>query len=627
MFCSKCGTKAIDGAVFCQKCGAKLIQSHGEKREPFPVSIQEPAAKSIPSEGTSSEPEQKSAKEEESVLKEEPRQVSLPELIKTSTVPPEAIIKTTQKADIPKEAPSTSERDAEIYALLKENIDKCPSIKSTKKAKKGVRLRGRIYCHTVRLATVHTVQARIRSILAFPFSILYGLLAGLICTIGVVILQELVKYGSICIEYYHGVLFAFCCLVMGAVGLIHTFVGRKEKSAVAAYVRETVEPRHISLFIRKGADMSKIRTAVAGVLGLIGIIVLLFNLPDPIEYPDELLFDGLPVTRFFDMTQKDFESEFGEAKWIGQNTTTGDDYYNYSYDGFEGIDHVIYSKENGKVIYIQFHAIYCTYNRKKLNKSLDRVLDILSERYKGDNSFGVYGSIHNGFYCYDGVYFGETPTAEEILAQQEFEDGRDYNYRFVPLTVFGEVYYDASWSLDVREKQDYKIDLITAVWKNRDDLDGVYNVCLYTDEWVETMNTAAVPSEQNYTPDSSNMGEVLYEGLPVSQFFALSADELVETLGTPIDYSEYTLIYDDIEFGLDNGKVTSAESFSLGKFTVNGDTLEKGREGLIALLGNPSDESEGGSGHQLEFSLENCEIIIATDEDIAWRVWLTSPQD
>ena len=227
MFCSKCGTKAIDGAVFCQKCGAKLIQSHGEKREPFPVSIQEPAAKSIPSEGTSSEPEQKSAKEEESVLKEEPRQVSLPELIKTSTVPPEAIIKTTQKADIPKEAPSTSERDAEIYALLKENIDKCPSIKSTKKAKKGVRLRGRIYCHTVRLATVHTVQARIRSILAFPFSILYGLLAGLICTIGVVILQELVKYGSICIEYYHGVLFAFCCLVMGAVGLIHTFVGRK----------------------------------------------------------------------------------------------------------------------------------------------------------------------------------------------------------------------------------------------------------------------------------------------------------------------------------------------------------------------------------------------------------------
>lgn len=25
MFCSKCGTKALDGALFCQKCGAKLI--------------------------------------------------------------------------------------------------------------------------------------------------------------------------------------------------------------------------------------------------------------------------------------------------------------------------------------------------------------------------------------------------------------------------------------------------------------------------------------------------------------------------------------------------------------------------------------------------------------------------
>lgn len=25
MFCSKCGTKALDSAVFCQKCGEKLI--------------------------------------------------------------------------------------------------------------------------------------------------------------------------------------------------------------------------------------------------------------------------------------------------------------------------------------------------------------------------------------------------------------------------------------------------------------------------------------------------------------------------------------------------------------------------------------------------------------------------
>lgn len=26
MYCSKCGTKAIDGALFCQKCGAKLVR-------------------------------------------------------------------------------------------------------------------------------------------------------------------------------------------------------------------------------------------------------------------------------------------------------------------------------------------------------------------------------------------------------------------------------------------------------------------------------------------------------------------------------------------------------------------------------------------------------------------------
>lgn len=120
---------------------------------------------------------------------------------------------------------------------------------------------------------------------------------------------------------------------------------------------------------------------------------------------------------------------------------------------------------------------------------------------------------------------------------------------------------------------------------------------------------------------------VQYDGIPVSQFFVLPVDEVVELLGTPID-DEIKLIYDDIEFWVDrdNGRITSAESFSLGKFTVNGDTLEKGRDELIALLGDPADEREGGSGHELEFSLEGCRLVIAVDEDVAWRIWVRPPE-
>lgn len=360
--------------------------------------------------------------------------------------------------------------------------------------------------------------------------------------------------------------------------------------------------------------MSKIRIAVAGVLGLTGILLLLFNLPAPIEYPDELLFGGLPVTRFLDMTQKDLESEFGEAKWIGQNMTTGDDYYNYSYDGFDGISHVVYSKKSGKVIYIQFDAIYCTCNRKKLNKSTDRVLDILSERYGGYYSFGVYGSIHNGFY-YDGVYFGERPGVEEYMAQQEVEDGRDWNYRFMPLNVYGEVYYDASLALDVREKQDYKIDLIVEVWKNRDDLDGVYNVCLYTDEWIEAVNTG------NGIIDLSYRGESLVEwigDLPENAYDVFGwPDSGTIVDGYLYNGGEYFGYNDGVIFVMDyqTGQIRWIMG-DAGSIIGNGSALDKTRDELIEILGTPEmeedvyDDMNDTNIYYMQYTLNGAELLI-----------------
>lgn len=183
MFCPKCGMKAIDGAFYCQKCGAKLIQENREEREPVPVSRQESVEKSIPSVGTTSESEHKSVKGEEAVLEGETILVPSSELVKMSAFPTGPIVDTTRKIDNPKESSSTSGSDADIYALLKENINMCPAIKSAKQFKKGVCMRGKIYSHSVRLVTVHTVQARLRSVLAFPFSILYGLLVGFLCSI------------------------------------------------------------------------------------------------------------------------------------------------------------------------------------------------------------------------------------------------------------------------------------------------------------------------------------------------------------------------------------------------------------------------------------------------------------
>lgn len=106
----------------------------------------------------------------------------------------------------------------------------------------------------------------------------------------------------------------------------------------------------------------------------------------------------------------------------------------------------------------------------------------------------------------------------------------------------------------------------------------------------------------------------------------------MEVLGTPVAYDEYNLDYDDIDFNLDgNGKISSAQTFSPEKSMIDGVTLDKGQKELVALFGNPSNEGEGGSGYQLEFSLEGYRVVMAIGEDemgedTAWRVWLYPPQ-
>ncbi len=119
-------------------------------------------------------------------------------------------------------------------------------------------------------------------------------------------------------------------------------------------------------------------------------------------------------------------------------------------------------------------------------------------------------------------------------------------------------------------------------------------------------------------------GEVMYNGISLSQFFKLSADEVIATLGTPSEYNEAKVFYDDIDFYTDNGRITSAESFSPGKFTINGTPLEKNRAELIDLLGNPSSEGEGGSGYEMSFEQDNYKLTILTGdkESVAWRVFV-----
>ncbi len=620
MFCSKCGTKAIDGAAFCQKCGAKLIQGNRDDEKSVSVLKQESEETTILAAKKASMSEQKSVKEEESLFKGKSVPPPASGTVQTATAPIESIMKTVQEVDVHEESSSIAGSDTDIHALLKQNIDKCPVIKSARQFKKRVRLRGKVYSHTVRLVTVHTVQARLRSVLAFPFAILYGLLAGLLCaTIGV-ILQELMKYGSICIEYYHGILFALCFLVIGITILIHSFVGRKEKSAIATYIREIVEPKSIYLYDRKMAGAFKVRTTAAVVMVVAGIIVLPFSLPDPIKYPDELLFDGLPVTRFLDMTKEDIELEFGEKEPAYKNAITADDYYNYSLKYYDDVSHVTYSKETGKVIYIELSGSLCSYNQKNLDKSMIRVLDILEDEYYFHPmrlSYGVYGSIHSGFYYDDGVYLGEyfsDTGVEGYMAQKKFEDSQDYNYRFYTLWAWGEEQEDYGTSFRAL-RDDYKIALITIDWTNRDKPNELYSVCLYTDEWVETVNAR------------KNAIDLSYHGESIAKWIGGLPEDAYDVFGWPdngtivdgylYEGGEYFGYTDGVIFVMDyqTGQISWIIG-DTGSIMGNGYTLDKTRDELIEILGTPTREEyayndmDDTSSYYMQYTLDSVELLI-----------------
>lgn len=493
MFCSNCGTEAIEGAVFCQKCGAKLVQENNGVQEPVPAT------------GSALKPRQTPVMGEELVCGNKSISVSVPEPIEVSADRMDSIQETAQEVHIQEEVPSISGSDSDIYELLKENAYLCPAIKSTKQLKKRIQLRGRICSHSVKLVSVHAVQTRLRSVLAFPFSILYGLLAGVFFITAWIIIADLVKYGSIYREYYHGILLALLCLVVGAIVFIHTFVGRKEKDDIEKYVRGISESRQIYLSERKWAGASTIKIVAAVVLVVAGVIILPLSWPEPLAYPDELLFDGIPAEHFLEMTQKDIESEFEEADPLYQNEVTGDDWYEY--DDY-GIEHVTYSRETGKVMYIEFNPTRCSYNRKNLYRSMERVLDILTEEYwycviPMRYALEVYGSIHSGFYYYDGEYISEYVSMD---FREQHGLGQSTHYLVFPLHTFGE--------------KDYKIALITYRLEGNHRPLIVYSICLYTDEWVETVNASSENSDDTNT-------EFCYDDISVSELIGFSAVEIV----------------------------------------------------------------------------------------------------
>ena len=216
---------------------------------------------------------------------------------------------------------------------------------------------------------------------------------------------------------------------------------------------------------------------------LIATVAAIVVLGGKTKYPDELLYDGLPASRFLEMTREDIDLEFGQSGYVyqNQNRLTGDAYFNYE---DIGIDHVTYSRETGKVIYVELWSHYCSFNGKKLDLTAKAALErVLSEGDFFGGPIEIYGSICSGFYYADAVYFSDTDDYVQWKQQQILDNNTTYIDRQM-------------YTIDKHE--DYKIGMITYTYDghNSDEYEA-QTFALYTDEWV------------NYVEESSMGGNIV----------------------------------------------------------------------------------------------------------------------
>lgn len=138
---------------------------------------------------------------------------------------------------------------------------------------------------------------------------------------------------------------------------------------------------------------------------------------------------------------------------------------------------------------------------------------------------------------------------------------------------------------------------------------------------ISTSTTVAAKHTEEPTPEPANLypGELLYKSMPVSSFLGASKNLLAESLGTPSSDEWNLLSYDGIAF---NYYAATSEIYfiqlSPGACEIDGITLDKSREGLIAILGNPANE---------DYNEEGSYVMNYTKPYYSFSIMLPSPDD
>ena len=423
MFCIKCGSQVADNAVFCQKCGAPIAVVDSVQQtstEPVSTASQKPVEPTVPTVSKPAEP-----------IPHSPTQVkAMPNPAQQSS----AEQKTPQ-------TPITSTADGS--ALTKDELS------VVTKFSKILRLLLFIGAGLLIIVSAFSEYYDmglgwvIPNIVASAFMILMAVWSGkslnnvnynklgttvTIIMAGFILTPLRVIFNIFYFHYYDYISSDYEDLFLPALD-VFAIVFSLALLIIAFKLKPFLAPKR--------------RIKVIGITGIMGILILAILLVfTRTKYPDEVLFHGLPVTRFLEMTRDDVIKEFGEPRY----STRGGEYYGYD------IEDIRYSNNNGKVVYVRFSSSNCTFNGRVLSLVLlERAMKFIpSSPIIETNDRNIVGNMSN--------------IGEELERMYRFWDGDIIYFRYL-----GPRY------------QDYTLDFwISGIALGRD---YIGSIVLYTNEW------------------------------------------------------------------------------------------------------------------------------------------------
>lgn len=318
----------------------------------------------------------------------------------------------------------------------------------------------------------------------------------------------------------------------------------------------------------------KLIIGFAGIaIAIITIIAIVFNLGGGTEYPDELLYEGLPVSRFLEMTRDNFITEFGE------HDQSDPDYPGIRYDD-KGISLINFSEETGKMIHMNFYSENCTLNGKKF-------VDTTTEKAMKNISTP------------EGTQIAPSNIIEYSL-YSKINQVTDPKYKFFRVI-----------------EKDHTIEYITYE-------DYVIYMFLYSNQLDRFVGDESASLGSEADSADAYSGELLYRGEAIANLLGSTPEELnkvfcAPTGGTPVTGemlyggTEY-YTYDGIAFLLGEQGTVVQINVGADAVKVNSATLDQNRAGIINLLGTPGyeallPEDESGEG------LGDCYIMEYTEYD------------